>query len=115
MNDKRHDHHYFSTLTKHQSNSTLLFVFYLKEDKRRFEQERVELKQKAKKQGRSESANIIDPPKRFDPISNEIFELCHTMQPTEKFFKDTRSLLKRLQSMLDTIWPEMNYRIAIFG
>ncbi|KAI8327133.1 hypothetical protein EDC96DRAFT_532707 [Choanephora cucurbitarum] len=115
MNDKRHDHHYFSTLTKHQSNSTLLFVFYLKEDKRRFEQERVELKQKAKKQGRSESANTVDPPKRFDPISNEIFELCHTMQPTEKFFKDTRSLLKRIQSMLDTIWPEMNYRIAIFG
>jgi hypothetical protein len=108
FNDKRQEHGYFSDLKEYVPDNTLLFIFYLKEDKRRYESERQELKKK------SVQKKLLGRP-HHDPVSNEIFDFCHSLEPTEHFFNNTKSLLKRIQTMLDSVWPGMNYRVALFG
>lgn len=108
FSDKRQEHGYFSDLVQYVSDNTLLFVFYLKEDKRRYESERQELKKKS-----VQKKSLAKP--RHDPVSDEIFTFCHGLEPTEQFFDNTKSLLQRIQTMLDNVWPGMNYRVAIFG
>ncbi|GAN08754.1 pap 25a associated domain family protein [Mucor ambiguus] len=103
--DKRHEHDYFSELTKNGPDDTALFVLFYKEDKIRYEAERAEAKKKNKNAGQP----------RYDPLTDEIWEFCYKSEPTDQFFMNTKSLVKRLQNMLDTVWPGMNYRVAIFG
>jgi hypothetical protein len=108
FSDKRQEHGYFSDLTQYVPDNPLLFVFYLKEDKRRYESDRQELKKK------SAQKKLLGRP-RHDPVSDEIFDFCHSLEPTEQFFNNTKSLIRRMQTMLDNVWPGMNYRVAIFG
>ncbi|KAI7907407.1 uncharacterized protein BX663DRAFT_137200 [Cokeromyces recurvatus] len=111
--DKRYQHRYFSKLTEQLSNDTLLFVFYKKEDKRRFEHERALLKKKPKKtdhESFNKHSNLI-----ADPASREILELCQSYSPTELFFTQANTLVKRLQKLIDQVWPDMNYKVVIFG
>ncbi|KAK4518214.1 uncharacterized protein ATC70_001566 [Mucor velutinosus] len=103
--DKRHEHDYFSELTKNGPDDTALFVLFYKEDRIRYEAERAEVKKKNKNAGRP----------RYDPLTDEIWEFCYKSEPTDQFFMNTKSLVRRLQNMLDTVWPGMNYRVAIFG
>ena len=103
--DKRHEHDYFSELTKNGPDDTALFVLFYKEDKIRYDAERAEVKKRSKSAGRP----------RYDPLTDEIWEFCYMSEPTDQFFANTKSLVKRLQNMLDTVWPGMNYRVAIFG
>lgn len=89
-NDKRHDHKCFSPLTWKPHESASLFVFYSKDDKRRYEAERAQMNKKQRKeQERVERAvrentiisipntsSIKDGLRRQDPLTNEITKLC---------------------------------------
>lgn len=91
-NDKRHDHKCFSSLTwKPLESSNSLFVFYSKDDKRRYEAERANLNKKQRKEQdrveREVRENTIisipsitsitkDGPRRQDSLTNEINKLC---------------------------------------
>lgn len=89
-NDKRHDHKCFSPLTWKPQDSATLFVFYSKDDKRRYEAERAHMNKKQRKEQerveREVRENTVisipitsitkDGPRRQDPLTNEITKLC---------------------------------------
>ncbi|KAI9473645.1 MAG: hypothetical protein EXX96DRAFT_578784 [Benjaminiella poitrasii] len=108
-NDKRYHHHYFTQLNEQLPDDTVLFVFYKKEDKRRFEHERAMLKKKQWK-----SNELTDKDKDQDASTiREILELCEL--PTELFYTKANILVNRLQKLIDQVWPNMGYKVVIFG
>lgn len=116
MNDKRHEHNCFSDLNITDATpSTILFVFYYKEEQRRFESERATIN----KQLRAEAASFFMPPSASiypeDPVSNQIQTFYESVSPSEEFFSRATSLVKRIQKLVNSVWPDMNYRVTNFG
>lgn len=84
--DKRHEHDCFSNLTwNHLEEHSLLFIFYIKEDKRRYEAERASMNKKIRRrQEASENGfhNNQDPIATNElhyqnTITSEVLGLCH--------------------------------------
>lgn len=84
--DKRHEHDCFSNLTwNHLEENNPLFIFYVKEDKRRYEAERASMNKRVRRrQEASENGfhNNQDPiatnELRYqNMITNEVLGLCH--------------------------------------
>ncbi|KAI9257456.1 hypothetical protein EDC94DRAFT_614487 [Helicostylum pulchrum] len=122
--DKRHEHDCFSNLTwNHLEEHKPLFIFYVKEDKRRYEAERASMKKKVRRrQEASENgfqnngAPITTNELRYQSmITNEVLGLCHSLTPTQKAMDGIRHLRKKIQNMLNQVWPGMNYQVVIFG
>ncbi|GAA5816106.1 hypothetical protein MFLAVUS_009628 [Mucor flavus] len=122
--DKRHEHDCFSNLTwNHLEEHSLLFIFYIKEDKRRYEAERASMNKKIRRrQEASENGfhNNQDPIATNElhyqnTITSEVLGLCHSLTPTQKAMDSIRHLRKKIQNMLNQVWPGMNYQVVIFG
>lgn len=82
--DKRHEHECFSNLTWDNLNeNSLLFVFYAKEDKRRYEAERASMNKKSRQRqemndyGSPSDAMTTNDSRYENMLSNEILGLCH--------------------------------------
>ncbi|KAI8088408.1 hypothetical protein BDF21DRAFT_491444 [Thamnidium elegans] len=122
--DKRHEHDCFSNLTwNHLEEHRLLFIFYVKEDKRRYEAERASMNKKIRRRqeasengSQNNQAPIAANELRCqNMITNEVLGLCHSLTPTQKAMDSIRHLRKKIQNMLNQVWPGMNYQVVIFG
>lgn len=41
--------------------------------------------------------------------------ISQVLTPTQKCIDSVKHLKKRIQTMLNQVWPGMNYQVAIFG
>lgn len=104
VQDKRHDRDCFSGfLNDNYADSTLLFVFYDKDEQHRFEKERAEINQQ-------ERMNFFR-----DPISDKIQDFYESLKPSDHLYNNARNVIKRIQRLVDNVWPNMNYRVTNFG